>query len=145
MAINHDGMEILLVEDDEVDRMAVRRAFKDIGVQPRIVEAADGEEALRILEGVSEKPQPRSPFLILLDINMPRMNGHEFLTKLRAKEDPLVRDAVVFILSTSEAHVDIEQAYARNVAGYLVKSEYRDGLKHVVELINTFGNVVRLP
>jgi len=138
-------VEILLIEDDEVDRMAVRRAFKDLGVAPVIVEATDGEEALQILEGKSDKPRPSSPFLILLDINMPKMNGHEFLAQLRAKEDPLVRDAVVFVLSTSDAQVDIEQAYARNVAGYLVKSDYRDGLRPVVKMIDTFGSVVRLP
>jgi|APSaa5957512535_1039671.scaffolds.fasta_scaffold105535_2 CheY-like chemotaxis protein len=137
--------EILLVEDDEVDRMAVRRAFKDLGVSPTIIEAEDGEEALKILAGASNKPRPTSPYLILLDINMPRMNGHEFMDHLRASPDPAVSNAVVFVLSTSTAEEDIKHAYARNVAGYLVKSDYADGLKPVVNMIKVFGEAVRLP
>ena len=137
--------EILLVEDDEVDRMAVRRAFKDLGVSPTIIEAEDGEEALQILAGVSSKPRPTSPYLILLDINMPRMNGHEFMDLLRTNPDPAVSNAVVFVLSTSTADEDIKNAYSRNVAGYLVKSDYADGLKPVVNMIKVFGEAVRLP
>jgi len=139
------GLEILLVEDDEIDRMAVRRAFKDLGVSPTIVEARDGEEALAILQLRSETAPPISPYLILLDINMPRMTGHEFMAALRSSDDPTVANAVVFVLSTSSAERDIEQAYARNVAGYLVKSDYIDGLKPVVQMIKTFGDVVRFP
>ncbi len=139
------NLEILLVDDDEVDRMAVRRAFSDIGFQPTIVEASNGEEALAILEGKAEQGSPNSPYLILLDINMPKMGGHEFLAKLRAKADPVVRDAVVFVLSTSSAKSDVEMAYSRNIAGYLVKSNYEDGLRPVVDMLRTFGNVVRLP
>ncbi|MDA0368896.1 MAG: response regulator [Proteobacteria bacterium] len=138
-------LEILLVEDDEVDRMAVRRAFKELGVSPKIIETRDGEEAISLLEGRTDAPRPVSPYLILLDINMPRMTGHEFMEQLRASKDPTVANAVVFVLSTSAAEKDIKEAYARNVAGYLVKSDYLDGLKPVVQMIKTFGEVVQFP
>ena len=138
-------LEILLVEDDEVDRMAVRRAFKELGVSPEIIETRDGEEAISLLEGRTDAPRPVSPYLILLDINMPRMTGHEFMEQLRASKDPTVANAVVFVLSTSAAEKDIKEAYARNVAGYLVKSDYLDGLKPVVQMIKTFGEVVQFP
>lgn len=143
--MSETGPEILLVDDDEIDRMAVRRAFTDLGVAPTIIEAEDGEEALEILAGLSTKPRPASPYLILLDINMPRMNGHEFMERLRASPDPLISNAVVFVLSTSAAERDIKDAYAKNVAGYLVKSDYTDGLKPVVSMIKIFGDAVRLP
>lgn len=139
-------LQILLVEDDEVDRIAVRRAFRHLGVDPDIIEATDGEDALSIIEGRSDKPPPRSPFVVLLDINMPRMTGHEFLAAIRSGDyGPEVRDAVVFILSTSSAERDIKQAYERHVAGYLVKEDYDDGLLPVVQMIKAYSEVVELP
>ncbi len=139
-------LQILLVEDDEVDRLAVRRAFKQIGVDAEIIEASDGEEALAIIEGRSDKVRPRSPFVILLDINMPRMSGHEFLDAIRARQDdPEMRDAIVFVLSTSTAESDVKKAYEQHVAGYLVKDDFDEGLKPVAEMIRVYSNVVAFP
>jgi len=141
-----ENLQILLVEDDEIDRLAVRRAFKQLGMEPEIIEAADGEEALAIIDGRSDKQRPRSPFVILLDINMPRMSGHEFLDVIRSRaDDPDIRDAIVFVLSTSSAEGDIKQAYAKHVAGYLVKDDFDSGLMPVVEMIKSYCDVVAFP
>jgi CheY-like chemotaxis protein len=137
---------IFLIEDDEVDRMAVRRALRDVGIRPTVIEASDGIEALEIIDGKSGTLRPESPFVILLDVNMPRMNGHEFLEALRARNhDPMYRDAVVFMLTTSHAESDIRKAYAHHVAGYLVKDDYDKGLVPVVNLLKTYAESVELP
>lgn len=146
MKRSNDKLQVLLVEDDEIDRIAVRRAFRELGLELEIIEADDGAEALAIIEGRTDKPTPRSPFVILLDINMPRMSGHEFLSAIRSGDyGPQIRDAVVFVLSTSSAESDIKQAYARHVAGYLVKEDFDRGLLPVVEMIKSYSNVVELP
>lgn len=139
-------LAIFLIEDDEVDRKALRRAFRDLGIEPRVVEASDGIEALDIIEGKTETRRPDPPFVILLDINMPRMNGHEFLDAIRSrKNDPAYRDAIVFMLTTSHAESDIKKAYAQHVAGYVVKDDYDKGLVPVVNMIKTYAEAVELP
>lgn len=142
----NDPLNLLLVDDDEIDRKAIRRAFSKLDIPINIVEASDGVEALAILQGAGDKDAPPPPFLILLDINMPQMDGIEFLQHLRSKvSDPKIRDAIVFILTTSEAEKDRERAYAQNIAGYLVKSGARGGLKGVADLLRTYRRVVALP
>lgn len=139
-------VNILLVEDDEVDRRAVHRAFKKLGVPVRIVEATDGQMALDILQGKCDVSPPPSPFLILLDINLPRMDGIEVLHKLRNElSDTHLKNAIVFILTTSEAEKDRERAYAHNIAGYLVKSAEKGGLSGIAEMLNAYHEVVVYP
>jgi DNA-binding NarL/FixJ family response regulator len=81
--------------------------------------------------------------VILLDLNMPVMNGLEFLGELR--EDPALRDATVFILTTSQAESDIAEGYRRNVAGYMIKSNVGDSFMEAVKLIESYWRVVELP
>ena len=139
-----DTLNIILVEDDDGDAKAVMRALKDSRIANPVHRLRDGIEALAFLRGEGKVPPPQH-YVVLLDINMPRMNGHEFMERLRASPDPLISNAVVFVLSTSAAERDIKDAYAKNVAGYLVKSDYTDGLKPVVSMIKIFGDAVRLP
>lgn len=119
----------LLIEDDDVDAEAVVRGFRSCGVGADIVRVTDGVEALAVLR--RGLPQP---FVILLDLNTPRMNGFEFLDELR--RDPALRDAEVFVLTTSGAAHDRTAARERNVAGYFVKSEagrdFRDLVSRLV-------------
>lgn len=146
LPVKMSRINVLMIEDDEIDRMAVKRAFRDLSVDAEIVEALDGREALNILKGEDGYAQPNQPFLILLDLNMPQVSGIEFLKELRSPEmNPVHRNAIVFVLTTSMAEHDIEQAYAHNIAGYLVKSDYDDGLASIVKMLTAFSQVVEFP
>jgi len=109
-------LNILLVEDDEVDVMNVRRAFKKNNITNPMWVAGNGLEALEMLRSGTV---PKERRLILLDLNMPKMNGIEFLRELRADQD-LVSASVV-VLTTSNDERDKVEAYNLNVAGYLLK------------------------
>ncbi|MEZ4447664.1 MAG: response regulator [Polyangiaceae bacterium] len=136
-------MNILLVDDDNVDAMAVERAFKRAKIANPLHLARDGVEGLDMLRGKGgHEPLPK-PYLIILDLNMPRMNGIEFLAELR--EDPNHRDAIVFVLTTSQADEDRAASYDKNVAGYLLKSKLGDGFLDLVELLDRYWRVVMLP
>ncbi|WP_371371999.1 response regulator [Sporomusa aerivorans] len=113
------GMSILLVEDDEVDIMNVERAFKRINLTNPLLIARDGEEALAMLRNPENLLGLAAPSLTLLDINMPRMNGIEFLQAIR--QDPNLRSMTVVVLTTSNEERDVVAAYQLNVAGYIVK------------------------
>jgi CheY-like chemotaxis protein len=114
-------LNILLVEDDEVDVMAVRRAFKQGNIINPLYVAGNGLEALMMLRGKSGQPPtvPLERRIILLDLNMPKMNGLEFLQELRA--DATLRHTPVIMLTTSNEEQDRIQAYDLNVAGYILK------------------------
>jgi CheY-like chemotaxis protein len=136
-------VKVLLVEDDEVDRLAVRRAFAKQGVANEIIDAVNGLEALEVLRGGPDRGPLQRPYVILLDLNMPVMNGIEFLDAIRA--DPALTDAVVFVLSTSRSTTDICDGYRRNVAGYIAKSNAGDGFREAVRLLESYWRLVELP
>jgi len=141
-----DRLNLLLVEDDEVDRKAVKRAFSHLKIPVNIVEAGDGRQALAILEGRSAIAPPPQPYVILLDINLPQMDGIEMLAQLRSENTSAeLRNSIVFVLTTSEADNDRERAYAHNVAGYLVKSSARGGLSAIAEMLPAYRHVVLFP
>ena len=106
---------ILLIEDDDIDAMTVRRTLKELGATNPLDRAVDGECALDLLR---DPGQPR-PGLILLDLNMPRMNGIEFLSEVK-RDASLCRIPVV-VLTTSSEQGDRIAAYSNSVAGYMVK------------------------
>ncbi len=140
------ALNLLLVEDDAVDRKAVKRALGRLEIPVNIIEAVDGQQALAILNGQDDVPPPPRPYIILLDINMPKMDGIEMLAELRSERTaPSARNSIVFILTTSEAEQDRERAYAHNIAGYLVKSNARGGLPAIAELIDVYRHVVVFP
>jgi CheY-like chemotaxis protein len=114
-------LNILLVEDDEVDVMTVRRAFKKGNIANPLYIAGNGIEALALLRGNPGEPSliPPERRLILLDLNMPKMNGLEFLQQLRA--DPDLAHIPVVVLTTSNEERDRVEAYQLNVAGYMLK------------------------
>lgn len=114
-------LNILLVEDDEVDIMTVKRAFKKGNITNPLYLAGNGIEALAMLRHTPEQPSliPTERRLILLDLNMPKMNGIEFLQELRS--DPAIRHIPVVVLTTSNEERDRVQAYDLNVAGYILK------------------------
>ncbi|MGE5757948.1 MAG: response regulator [Sideroxydans sp.] len=119
---------ILLVEDDQVDVMTVMRALKEIKVANPVVNLENGEEALKYLRD----PERDKPCIILLDLNMPIMNGIEFLQVM--KHEPLLRRIPVVVLTTSEEQQDKINSFDLGVAGYIAKPvDYR----HFVEVMRT--------
>ena len=112
-------VNILLVEDDEVDVMNVKRAFKRNRITNPLFVAGNGLKALAMLRGqVEDGPKiPDTRRIILLDINMPKMNGIEFLQELR--QDPALAPTPVIVLTTSDEDQDRIEAYKLNVAGYI--------------------------
>ena len=137
------AVTVLVVDDNAVDREGVRRAFSKLKIANPIIEAVDGIDALEKLSGSNgNQPVPR-PYLILLDINMPRLSGVDFLRQLRA--DVMLQDSVVFVLTTSKNDEDRMASYDFNVAGYIIKSDVGAGFLRVVELLEHYWKLVELP
>ena len=133
-------ISMLLVEDDEVDVMTVQRAFKHNNILNPLHVAQDGVEALEKLRS-GELPSERR--LVLLDLNMPRMNGIEFLRELR--KDPDLAPTPVVVLTTSSADRDRTEAYDLNVAGYLVKPVTFLDFCELMAAMNKYWSLVELP
>ncbi|MEM6452736.1 MAG: response regulator [Cyanobacteria bacterium P01_D01_bin.105] len=135
---------ILLVEDDRVDVMNVRRSFKKANIANPIFTAQNGLEALDILRGKSEKVQmPETRRLILLDLNMPKMGGLEFLQALRA--DPSLKPIPVIVLTTSDQERDRVDAYNLNVAGYILKPVTFASFADVMAALNRYWTLCEMP
>lgn len=111
---------ILLIEDNDIDVEIVERTFRKAKIENPVVVVEDGIEALAVLNGTNAK-KISHPCLILVDINMPRMDGFTFLEALRDNE--LLNKNVAFMLTTSNRPKDIEKAYTMNVAGYILKDD----------------------
>jgi CheY-like chemotaxis protein len=138
--IEEKTLNILLVEDDQVDVMNVRRAFEKNRITNPLFVAGDGLEALEMLR-TGKVPSTRR--LILLDLNMPRMNGIEFLRALR--QDPELQHSPVVILTTSNAERDKIEAYNLNVAGYLLKPVTFLNFVELTAALNKYWTLVELP
>ena len=135
---------ILLVEDDEVDVMNVKRAFKKNNITNPLYMAANGLEALVMLRGNGKPPViPPERRLVLLDINMPKMNGIEFLRELRA--DPQLKPIPVIILTTSNEDRDKVEAYNLNVAGYILKPVTFSIFVEAVATLNKYWTLSEIP
>ena len=133
-------LNILLVEDDEVDVMNVRRAFERNNVSNPLYVAGNGLEALAMLRDGTVPTERR---LILLDLNMPKMNGIEFLQALRA--DPELASAPVVVLTTSNDDQDKIDAYTLNVAGYLLKPVTFSNFCERMTTLNKYWTLVEMP
>jgi CheY-like chemotaxis protein len=136
-------LSVLLVEDDDVDAEAVLRSLRRSQVPVDVVWVEDGQEALEVLRGEHGYQTISRPLIVLLDLNMPRMDGFEFLHALRT--DPALHDLVVFVLSTSEAETDRTRAYHENIAGYLVKSSVGTQFSRLARLLLSYQTAVTLP
>jgi CheY-like chemotaxis protein len=137
-------LSILLVEDDDVAAEAVMRNLTRHGVDFPVVWVEDGLAALAVLRGQSNtKPPVERPRIVLLDLNMPRMNGFEFLSALRS--DDRFLDEVVFVLTTSDTDEDRTRAYHEQIAGYMVKSAVGPQFAKLAGLVMAYREAVRLP
>lgn len=133
-------LHILLVEDDQIDQMNVRRAFERNKIMNPLYIAENGLEALEMLRD-GRVPDERR--LILLDLNMPKMNGIEFLKHLR--EDPRLAHTPVVVLTTSNDEQDKVNAYDFNVAGYLLKPVTFTNFVELTAALNKYWTLVELP
>ena len=135
-----EEVTFLIVDDDEVAIMGMRRAIKKLQLANPIEEARDGEEALAKLRDGSGVKQP---FLVTLDLNMPRMGGLEFLEEIR--KDAALQDAIIFVMTTSDAPKDITAAYSKNVAGYILKDNAFETLRRALRMLESFSGTVTFP
>jgi CheY-like chemotaxis protein len=134
---------ILLVEDDDVDAEVVVRAFRRQDLRNPFTIVPNGVEALHALRGEEGYERLPRPLFILLDINMPRMNGLEFLHTIR--RDPELKRSIVFVLTTSNNDEDKLAAYDEHIAGYLLKENAGEDFKNVIRLLNTYRDTVEFP
>lgn len=137
--VNYKGATILLVEDDDIDAKIVERAFNKLRIANPIIRAKDGVIALELLrDGTVSRP-----YIILLDLNMPKMGGLEMLEVLRGDKD--LSNSIVFVLTTSKDDEDKIAAYNQNIAGYIVKEKLQNGFDELVKLLNYYWRIVELP
>ncbi len=124
------SLNILLIEDDAIEVMKFNRVVKTLELNHKIIEANDGEQALTIL-----KDKEIIPDIILLDLNMPKLNGIEFLTIL--KNDEILKYIPAIILTTSSNHKDMLECYKIGIAGYVLKplkyEDYTDRIKRMLD------------
>jgi len=144
MAEVAEVIDVLLVEDDPGDVLMTREAFEDYKVANALHVVGDGVEALRFLRREGEYTDAPTPDLVLLDLNLPRMDGREVLAQLKA--DPELRRIPVVVLTTSEAEEDVLRSYSLHANAYVTKPVDFDRFVQVVQQIDDFFvSVVRLP
>lgn len=129
----------LLVEDDEVDVMFIKRLFKKHDILNSLYRAENGIEALEMLRGENGKEKISCPCIMLIDINMPKMDGFEFLQEIR--KDSELNNNIVFILTTSFQETDIATAYKLNVAGYFLKND----INKLMDMLSIYKEINKFP
>ncbi|GFM30095.1 response regulator [Novosphingobium sp. PY1] len=134
---------VLIVDDDDVAIEGVLRSFRKHHVPCKTLTAGDGSEALAVLSGDHPDKKLTTPVIVLLDLNMPRMDGFQFLEAVRA--DTRLRRTVIFVLSTSSRDQDRCRAYNEQVAGYMVKSEVGPQFARLAEFMTKYTLTQELP
>lgn len=140
--MNQENTHILIVDDNSTDLMLMREAFADTKLNAVLHTASNGEEAMKFLRRVGEHSAAPRPDLIILDLNMPRKNGHEVLSEI--KNDPLLLRIPVIILTTSQAEDDVSRAYAEHANCYIRKPVDYEEFEKVMAVIERFwfGTVI---
>jgi len=135
----HNSKPILLVEDDRIDAMTVKRALKDLKVTNQLVHKVNGEEALEYLRSESNK----KPCVILLDLNMPKMNGIDFLKIAKGEEE--LKKIPVVVLTTSREEQDVAESFNLSVAGYIVKPVDYEKFVEAIRVLELYWTLSELP
>jgi len=135
-------LTLLLVEDDDVDALSVERGLIKAKIINRMVRAVDGVEALEMLRGEG-RPKLSPPYLLLVDIQMPRLDGIGLIRAIRA--DPELTRTVIFVLTTSDDDRDKMAAYDLHVAGYIVKSNTKAELLPLTGMLDYYLLIVVPP
>ncbi len=136
------ALPILLIEDDELDRELIARTLQDAARYYELTVARDGRAALDLLRPHNGS-RPYYPALILLDLQLPRVDGLEFLRALR--QDPALRGCIVFVLTNSAAAADKLAAYQCCAAGYILKSDLATNTGKLLDLLEAYCDVVEFP
>jgi CheY-like chemotaxis protein len=139
MTIHSEQVTLFVVEDDDIDYMTIKRSFNSMKIGNPIVRAQDGKEAFDMM--INKEIQ--TPFIMLLDLQMPRVSGIELLTKIR--QTPNIKDTVIFVLTSSADEKDIVSSYQHNVAGYFVKDEVGKEFLEILYLLNGYWKIVHIP
>jgi len=128
---------LLLVEDDPADAVLIQRSIQKADIPVRVVHLKDGDEAVAYLSGGSPQAEAPLPWLILMDLKLPRRSGLEVLQWIRQQKSDVARVPVV-MLSSSHHAVDIQRAYQYGVNSYLVKPETSDALLSMMTVLKTY-------
>ncbi|MFK7978129.1 MAG: response regulator [Halioglobus sp.] len=132
----------LIVEDNDLDVEKITRSLEKLRIANPIARATNGEEALDMLLGTNGREKLPGPHLILLDINMPRMNGMEFLEELRRSKD--LAKTPVFVITTSDRLADVEEAYRHDVCGYIVKPIAMQQIFETLSTLDLYWNLSQM-
>lgn len=133
------NVTILIVDDNDLDAMAIQRTLKKMEISNPVHRCVDGVEAIEYLQGSASK----TSYIILMDVNMPRMDGIECVRRIR--EDKKLKRSVIFMMTTSRSDNDILKSYELNVAGYILKSDVSNGLMKSLSLLEHYLENVELP
>lgn len=136
-------VRFLIVDDDKVSIMALQRTLKKLRIVNQVDIAKDGLEGMEILQDRVAQHGQLPPYIVILDLNMPRMNGLEFLDEVRG--DPKLHKLIIFVLTTSDTPNDVAAAYDKNVAGYIVKDNPKESLSDALEMIGAYSRLVEIP
>ncbi|MEW4565608.1 response regulator [Bremerella sp. JC770] len=136
------NIQILLVEDDDIDAEAVVRGFRKAEVQSPVHRATNGVQALEMLRQADGTFQG-TPYIVLLDLKLPQMNGIEFLEAIRKDAD--LCKSVVFVLTTSNAEKDKLAAYSHSVAGYITKANAGVEFRDLIEMLGNYSQINEFP
>lgn len=140
---NGKPIQVLLVEDDDVDAKGIERAFRRSQIGNPIHRAEDGLKALSMLKGENGYEKICSPFVALVDLNLPGISGIEFIQRLR--NDEALKHAIVFVITTSKLDNDKIAAYNLNVAGYILKDDMHSDYSRQIELLQYYWRVNEFP
>ncbi|AEV85555.1 chemotaxis protein CheY [Actinoplanes sp. SE50] len=144
MANTERVLDVLIVDDDDADTLMIEEALLDVEPAPAVHRVSDGSEAIDYLRRQGPYADARRPDLILLDLNMPRMGGHEVLAEV--KNDEALKSIPVVVLTTSNALPDITASYARHANAFVTKPMDLDGFEAAVRKIRKFyGETAVLP
>jgi CheY-like chemotaxis protein len=135
-------VHLIVIDDDDVDVESIVRSLNRNGIFGQITVFHDGLSALRALQGPDGETLRTRPLLILLDLDLPRLNGFEFLDALR--DDPELQGTIVFVLTLSDREEDRLAAYDRQVAGYLHKPKLGDDYSLLPRLLRSYCRQVLL-
>lgn len=139
-----EPLTVLIVDDDDADTLMIEEALQTASVVPHIYRVSDGQEALDFLHQDGEYLDAPRPDLVLLDLNMPKVSGHEVLAVV--KNDPDLKAIPIVVLTTSEAAADIAASYGQHANAFVTKPMDYESFEAVVGVINRFySEVARLP
>jgi CheY-like chemotaxis protein len=141
--MKHSEVTILLVEDDDIDVQTVERGLSAARIANPIVRARDGVEALEMLTGSNGREKLQPPYLLLVDIRMPRLDGFGLVRAIRGNR--MLQRTIVFMLSTSDSNRDRMAAYDSHVAGYITKSNAPDQFLRLAKMLEYYLLIVSPP